>query len=77
MELDSEDKILRFSRCSKCDLFMPGVDPTMDWVVQIKGAKIMSDKLKNLGEIAKIEEGLLCNLCKEVTKKRIEMRWKA
>ena len=76
MTLDSEDKILRFSRCQKCDLFRPGVDPTMDWVLQIKNAKIMSDRLKNLGEIAKIEEGLLCNLCKEVTKKRIEMRWR-
>ena len=76
MTLESSDKILRFSRCSRCDLFKPGVDPTMDWVMQIKDAKIMSDRLKNLGEIAKVEEGLLCSLCKEVTKKRIEMRWK-
>ena len=76
MELEAEDKILRFSRCPKCDLYRGSNDPTLNWVKQIKDAKIMSEKLINLGEIAKIEEGLLCNLCKEVIKKRIEMRWK-
>ena len=76
MMLSSNDKILRFSRCSKCDLYRPGIDPTLDWIEQIRGATIMSGKLKNLGEIAKIEEGLLCSLCKEVTKKKIEMLWR-
>ncbi len=76
MTLSSNDKILRFSRCSKCDLYRPGIDPTLDWIEQIRGATIMSGKLKNLGEIAKIEEGLLCSLCKEVTKKKIEMLWR-
>ena len=76
MTLESNDKILRFSRCPKCDLYIGTNDPTLNWVMQIKDAKIMSEKLKNLGEIAKIEEGVLCSLCKEVTKKRIEMRWK-
>ena len=76
MTTESNGKILRFSRCPKCDLFGGTNDPTLNWVMQIKDAKIMSDKLKNLGEIAKIEEGLLCNLCKEVNKKVVEMRWK-
>ena len=76
MTLQPSDKILRFSRCSKCDLSQPGEDPTMVWVLKIKDARLISPGLKNLGEIAKIEEGLLCNLCREVTRKQIEMRWR-
>ena len=76
MTAQSRDKILRFSRCTKCDLSRPGHDPTMEWMAHIKNAKVMTSGLTNLGEIAKIEEGLLCGLCKEVTRKQVEMRWK-
>ena len=76
MTAQSRDKILRFSRCTKCDLSQPGNDPTMEWMVQIKNARVFTPGLAGLGEIAKIEEGLLCSLCKEVTKKQVEMVWK-
>ena len=75
MTLQPSDKILRFSRCSTCDLCRPGEDPLIIWIQKIKNAKLTSG-LENLGEIAKIEEGLLCNLCRGVTKRQIEIRWK-